>query len=201
MSIKDNRVDSYIENAAVFARPILKHLRTIIHEASPEITETIKWGFPHFEYKGVICSMSAFKSHCAFGFWKEDLIPGMTDYIKEKEAMGSWGRIETIDDLPPDEDIIKFIHAAINLNIKGIKVAKKINNVKRDLEIPDYFMKAVRSNKKALATFENFSYTNKKEYVEWVDGAKTEETKGSRLKTAVEWMSAGKIKNWKYMKK
>lgn len=199
--MKNHRVDTYIENSAEFARPILIHLRKVLHEANPNIIETIKWGMPHFEYKGVICSMAAFKAHCAFGFWKQALIPGMTEYIKEKEAMGSWGKIETLSDLPPDEDIVRFVHAAIELNEKGIKVPKEKNKTARNLEIPNYFLKALRANKQAQEVFENFSTTNKNEYVEWLLDAKTDETRERRLETAMEWIAQGKPRMWKYMKK
>lgn len=197
----DPRVDEYIANAADFAKPILTHVREVIHKASPEITESAKWGMPHFEYHGVICSMAAFKQHCAFGFWKESLIPGMTKYVKEKEAMGQWGRITAVEGLPPDKDIIKFVHAAMELNEKGIKVAKKAPTIDKTLTVPDYFTKTLAKNKKAQAVFEKFSYSAKKEYVEWLTDAKTEETRQKRLETAIEWIAEGKPRMWKYIKK
>jgi len=197
---RNPKFDEYISSSADFAKPILTHLRKLIHSASPDIEETIKWGMPHFEYKGVICSMAAFKEHCAFGFWKEGLIPGMKQYIKKAEAMGSWGRIQSLEGLPPDEDIIKFIRTAIELNEKGIKVEKE-KRTKPELKAPDYFLKALKANKKALKTYENFSPGNKREYIEWILEAKTEKTREERLKTAVDWISKGKVRLWKYIKK
>jgi uncharacterized protein YdeI (YjbR/CyaY-like superfamily) len=191
--------DAYIENAQDFAKPILRHLREIIHEACPDVVETIKWGMPHFEYKGVICSMAAFKEHVAFGFWKEDLIPGMKQYIKEKEAMGSWGRITSLKGLPPDRDIKKFIKVAMELNEKGVKVEKKVSKAK-PLSMPDYFANALSNNKKAHEVFEQFSQSNKNEYITWLTDAKTDETREKRLQTAIEWISEGKPRMWKYMK-
>lgn len=198
--MKNKQFDTYIKNAAPFAQPILKHLRELIHEACPEVEETVKWGMPHFEYKGVLCSMAAFKAHAVFGFWKEALIPGMKQYIKDAEAMGSWGRITTLAGLPPDKDIIRFVHAAMELNEKGIKVPKEKKKTARNLEVPDYFAKELSKNKKAQEVFEKFSTTNKNEYVEWLTSAKTDETRERRLKTALEWISAGKPRMWKYMK-
>ncbi len=200
MKNTNSKVDDYIKNAQPFARPILKHIRELMHKGCPELTETIKWGMPHFEYHGVIASMAAFKEHAVFGFWKQDLIPGMKQYIKEKEAMGSWGRITTLQGIPPDKDIIEFVHVAANLNERGIKSPKRAPKpVKFDM--PSDFMRAIKANKKAFETYEAFSPSNKRDYAEWINDAKTDETRESRMKTAIEWMSEGKPRMWKYMKK
>lgn len=200
MKNTDHRVDEYIKNSAPFAIPILTHIRKLMHSGCPELTETIKWGMPHFEFHGVIGSMAAFKEHAVFGFWKQDLIPGMKKYIKEKEAMGSWGRITTIEGIPPDEEIIEFVRVAAKLNNEGIKSPKReLKPVVVDM--PADFMESIRKNTKALETYENFSPSNKRDYAVWIQEAKTEETRTSRMATAVEWMSEGKPRMWKYMKK
>jgi uncharacterized protein YdeI (YjbR/CyaY-like superfamily) len=205
MSKKDPRVDNYINKSQEFARPILNHIRELVHKGCPGVSETIKWGFPHFDYKGIVCSMASFKSHCAFGFWKGNLLKGMPGDMEKigETAMGQFGRITSLKDLPKDAVILDLVRQATKLNEGGIKRTEplKSRTAKKGLEIPDYFMQAVRKNKKALATFEQFNLTNKKEYVEWVTEAKTEETRNSRLKTSVEWMSEGKIRNWKYARK
>lgn len=193
--------DEYIESAQPFAQPILMHLRKLIHQAHPDIAETIKWGMPHYEYKGVICSTAGFKEHVAFGFWKEKLIPGMMEYIKEKEAQGLWGRITSLKGLPPDKDIIRFVEIAVELNEKGIKIKHEGNKKAAVLKVPDYLTKALKTDKKALTTFEAFSQSNKNEYIEWLIDAKSEATKDKRLKTAIEWMAEGKTRLWKYQGK
>jgi len=193
-------VDAYIKKAQPFAQPILAHVRSLMHKGCPELTETIKWGMPHFEYKGVISSMAAFKEHCVFGFWKQDLIPGMKQYIKEKEAMGSWGRITTLKGIPPDKDIIEFVRVAAELNEKGIKSPKRAAKPVV-VNMPDDFLKAIRANKKASGVYDNFSPSNKRDYADWISGAKNDETRKNRMKTAIEWMSEGKPRMWKYMKK
>lgn len=198
----DKQVDAYIANTQDFAQPILTHLRNLIHQTHPDIVETMKWGMPHFEYKGIVASMAAFKQHVAFGFWKERLIPGIKKYTHRKdEAMGSMGRITKLSDLPPDEVLTTFIQKAVELNEKGIKVVKKGKKTERNLDIPDYFMKLLRKNKKTLETFERFSFSNKKEYVEWITEAKTEETRNRRIAQSLEWLAEGKVRNWKYMRK
>lgn len=200
MKNTNKQIDEYIERAEMFARPILEHIRKLIHEVVPDVEETIKWGFPHFEYKEVLCSMAAFKHHCAFGFWKDSLIPGIQEIRKDKgDARGSLGRITQLSDLPKDSVIKKLIGEAVTLNEKGVTLEKKTKDKK--LVIPDYFLKAVKANKKALKTFENFNYSNKKEYVEWVVEAKTDKTRDERLKTSVQWLSEGKTRLWKYMKR
>lgn len=197
---RNPEVDKYISSAQPFARPILKHVRELMHIGCPEVVETIKWGMPHFEYHGVIGSMAAFKEHAVFGFWKQDLIPGMKQYIKEKEAMGSWGRITSLKGIPPDKDIIKFVQVAAKLNEEGIKSPKRTPKPVV-VNMSDDFMKRIRANEKAYKTYENFSPSNKKEYVEWIQDAKTEDTRTRRMKTAIEWMSEGKPRMWKYIKK
>lgn len=208
MGKEDPRVDAYIAKSADFAKPILTHLRKLIHDNCPTVTETMKWSFPHFEYKGpvdrnsrVLCSMAAFKQHCAFGFWYADGGP-MSSERNPAEAMGQYGRITSLSDLPKDKDFVKQIKDAIKLHDAGVKPRSAPRTTeKKELEIPDYFKSALKKNKKALSTFEAFSYSNKKEYVEWITEAKTDETRKSRLEQAIEWMSEGKSRNWKYAKK
>lgn len=205
MGKKDKRIDAYIEKAQPFARPILTHLRKLIHQGNPEVEETIKWGMPSFDYKGPFCSMASFKQHAVFGFWKGRLIKDPHNFLQERsaqggEAMGNMGKVSSLKDLPPDKIIIDFVKQAKKLNDEGVKLPARPAKPKTELVIPDYFINALKKNKKALATYENFSYSNKKEYVLWVTEAKTEETRNSRLKTAIEWMSEGKPRNWKYMK-
>lgn len=193
-------VDEYIKKTQPFAQPILKHIRELMHKGCPDLTETMKWGMPHFEYQGVFASMAAFKEHAVFGFWKQDLIPGMKQYIKEKEAMGSWGRITSLKGIPPDKDIIEFVRVAATLNEQGIKSPKRAQKpVKFDM--PADFMKAIKANKKAFVAYEAFSPSNKRDYADWINGAKSDETRSERMKTAVDWMSAGKPRMWKYRKK
>lgn len=196
MPTVDSRVDAYIEKSAEFAKPILAHIRKLVHRACPDIIETIKWSFPHFDFKGNICSMASFKQHCAFGFWKQSLMENDAFPI-QKTAMGSFGRITSLDDLPDDEVIIGLIHQAIKLNIDGIKVPKK-RTEKTELAVPDDLRSELRKNKAAKEAFENFSCSHRNEYVEWIEEAKTDATRNKRLATTVEWLSERKSRNWKY---
>ena len=205
MGRKDPRIDAYISASADFAKPILKHFRNLVHKTCPEVEETMKWSFPHFDYKGnMMCSIASFKQHCAVNFWKASLMKDsekLMGMAKSEQAMGHMGRITSLKDFPKDTTLTKYIKEAMKLNDEGIKLSPKAKPlVKQELEIPGYFTKALHKNKKALKTFEAFSNTNKKEYVMWVTEAKSEETRNSRLETAIEWMSEGKIRNWKYLK-
>lgn len=194
------KVDDYIKNTQPFARPILAHIRELMHKGCSDLTETIKWGMPHFEYHGVIASMAAFKEHAVFGFWKQDLIPGMKQYVKEKEAMGSWGRVTSLEGIPPDKDIIEFVRVAATLNEQGVKSPKRAQKPVT-FDMPADFMKAIKANQQAFETYEAFSPSNKRDYAEWINDAKTDETRAGRMETAIEWMSEGKPRMWKYMKK
>ncbi len=195
----DPRIDAYIERSADFAKPILERIRKIVHKACPDIEETMKWSMPHFDHKGVVCHMAAFKNHCALGFWKQSLME--TDaFPEQKTAMGSFGRIASLDDLPDDRVIIGLVHQAVELNEKGIKVPKKEPLQKKELEIPTDLAGQLKKNTKAKAAFDKFSYSHKKEYVEWITEAKTVPTRNKRLATTIEWLNEGKSRNWKYEK-
>jgi len=203
MDNTDKRVDAYISKSAEFAKPILKHLRELVHAACPGVSETIKWGFPHFDYKGMLCSMASFKQHCAFGFWKTALMKDAREMIGKNEyAMGRLGKITSLEDLPPDNKLTSWIKEAVKLNDDNVKLPeRKKTGSKKEMEIPDAFQKALNKNKKAASAFNNFSPSHRYEYLEWINGAKTEETKNKRITTAVEWLTEGKPRNWKYMKK
>ncbi|MBK7632608.1 MAG: YdeI/OmpD-associated family protein [Ignavibacteriales bacterium] len=204
MGYKEPKVDLYISKAAEFARPLLIHFRKLVHTGCPDVEEKIKWGFPHFDYKGMMCSMASFKKHCAFSFWKASLIKdkNFVATAKSKSAMGHYGKITSLKDLPADKKVSAHIKEAMMLNEKGIKLFyKKSPTSKKEIDIPGYFLKQLKKNKKAVKTFEDFSPSHKREYAEWITDAKTEDTKNRRIETAIEWMAEGKSRNWKYMKK
>jgi len=199
MGARDPRIDAYIEKSADFARPILRQLREVVHTACPEVQETMKWSFPHFMYSGrILCSMASFKQHCAFGFWRGDVV------VKEGEdrgasAMGQFGRIASPDDLPPTETLTAYIQEAMRVAEAGSETAPRARKrPKAEIAVPDYFTIALESAPAARETFERFSPSHRREYLEWITEAKTEATRQRRLDTAVEWMSQGKPRNWKY---
>jgi uncharacterized protein YdeI (YjbR/CyaY-like superfamily) len=199
MGTRDDRVDAYIARSADFARPILTHLRDVVHSACPDVEETMKWSFPHFMYKGMLCSMASFKEHCAFGFWKSSLIVGKGGGDVEK-AMGQFGRITRLSDLPSKKVLSDYINQAMKLNDAGVKSPTRSKPKEpKEVVVPDDLASALRKNKKALATFEKFAPSHKREYIEWITEAKTETTRARRLETAIEWMADGKPRNWKYM--
>jgi uncharacterized protein YdeI (YjbR/CyaY-like superfamily) len=198
----DHRIDEYIGKKAAFAQPILKHLRELMHSLSPQIAETIKWGHPFFEYKGTLANMAAFKEHCVFGFWDSTAINdpyGVLQRPGEKDAAGNFDRITKLTDLPSDEILKDFILQALALKDNNYKPAtKKAPATKAPIDMPDYFAIALAGNQKALATFQDFSPSCKREYLEWITEAKTEATRQKRVETALEWMAEGKSRNWKY---
>jgi uncharacterized protein YdeI (YjbR/CyaY-like superfamily) len=197
----DPRIDQYVSKAPDFAKPILKYLRATVHAACPEVDETMKWSRPHFEYKGMLCGMSAFKAHCSFGFWKGSLIIARSDN-KNDSAMGQFGRIETLDDLPPKKQIIAYVHAAMKLNEDGVVSPARANRkARKPAAVPADLAAALKKNKAARETFENFSPSNQRDYIEWITEAKADDTRQRRLATTLEWLAEGKPRNWKYMKK
>jgi uncharacterized protein YdeI (YjbR/CyaY-like superfamily) len=199
MGTRDPRFDAYIEKSAPFARPILTYIREVVHEACPEATEEFKWSSPHFTYKGMLCGMASFKEHCAFGFWKGSLIVGAEG--KSADAMGQFGRITRIDDLPPREELLRYVREAKRLNDEGVKVPARAKPAeKKELPVPDDLVAALETNPAAQEHFDAFSPSKRKDYVQWITEAKTDATRKKRLDQAVEWIAEGKSRNWKYEK-
>ncbi len=156
MATKDPRIDAYIAKSADFAKPILKHLRKVVHAGCPEVVETLKWSMPHFDHKGVMCGMAAFKQHCAFGFWKADLVLERGESA-DKSGMGSFGSIKSLADLPNEKTLVGYVKKAAALNEAGIKAPGRTQPKKRaPIPVPDYFAAALKKNPKARKTFESF---------------------------------------------
>lgn len=205
MSEKIKAIDTYISKSADFAKPVLNHLRELVHNTCPDVEERIKWGMPFFDYKGeMMCHMASFKQHCAFGFWKGSIMkdPALKQTAQSETAMGHLGRITSLKYLPADKKITAWIKKAMELNEKGIKLpAKSKSTEKKEIVVPDYFEKILAKNKKAAATFNAFAYSHRKEYIQWITEAKTEETKNKRIAQAIEMLAEGKSRNWKYAAK
>ncbi len=206
MGKKDIRVDAYIEKAQEFARPVMAHLRHLVHQACPDVEESIKWGMPSFDYKGPFCNMASFKQHCVFGFWKAKLLKDPGNYLGERsaqggEAMGHLGKITSLKYLPPDKVMLDFLKQAVKLNEEGVKLPPRAKKDKEELVMPNDFLASLKNNKKALKGYEAFTAAQKREYLDWVLEAKTDATRAKRIATAVEWISEGKIRNRKYQKK
>jgi uncharacterized protein YdeI (YjbR/CyaY-like superfamily) len=199
------RVDAYCAKVQPFAQPIMMHLRELVHKACPEVEETIKWSRPFFEYRGaILCNMSAFKEHCSFGFWGEEIGAVLREAAVLKEGgMGSLGRITSVADLPSDKQMLGWIRQAAAFVDSGqytspIAARHKVVKQKSSLDTPAELKAALQRNKKAAAVFAAFSPSCKREYVEWIAEAKRQETRDKRIATAVEWIAEGKQRNWKY---
>lgn len=201
MSLTDPRIDMYINKSESFAQPILRHIRRLVHKACPEVEETLKWGFPHFDHKGVMISMAAFKAHCTLNFWKAALIPGIAPVSEDDSAMGQFGRITFINDLPDDEILLGYLREAKRLNDENIKVQQKSRELTvKELIVPECLVEALKENPLASETWDKFAYSHRKEYVSWITEAKTEATRDKRLATTIEWLAEGKTQLWKYSK-
>jgi uncharacterized protein YdeI (YjbR/CyaY-like superfamily) len=187
---QDPRIDDYIARAADFARPILIRVRKLIHAACPNVEETLKWNFPFYTYKGILMATPAFKKHCAVIFWKGKIILG-----KEREK---YRRVISLADLPGDKILLGYIRKAVELNVAGIKTKTRRKAAAKAIPSPRDFVAALTKNKKSRATFEKLSPSQRREYIEWIVQAKQAETRDRRIKTAVEWLSEGKLFNWKY---
>jgi len=199
MGTRDPRVDRYIEKSAPFAQPILTHLRDVVHAACPEAEETLKWSMPFFTWHGNLCFMAAFKQHVGFGFWKGPQALGK-ELAPKDGAMGHLGPIGTVRDLPSKRALSAAIRHAMRLNTDGAGKAapKKRGSPKPAPRAPADFAVALKASRKAAATWKDLSPGHRREYVEWITEAKRAETRERRIATSIEWLSAGKRRNWKY---
>ncbi len=197
---RDPRIDRKIAAAAAFARPILEHLRALVHRTVPEAGEAIKWGMPHFTYKGKnIAGMAAFKAHCAF------MIHGEGRQGAEEggsEGMGSFGKIISLDDLPSDAVLAEKLRAAkARIDVEGTamkRAAATKPKEPRRIEMPDDVGAALAANSAATQYWEGLAPSHRYEYLDWITEAKREETRAKRIGQALEWLAEGKRRNWKY---
>ena len=197
MSTHDPRIDAYIAKSADFAQPVLVHLREVIHAACPSVEETIKWGFPHFMHGGrILASMASFKAHCAFGFWHGDEVAGTG---RDGEAMGQFGRITSLKDLPSKRELASVVKRAAALIDAGVKRARAPKTGEKPPPVlPDDLAAALARNPAARKTFDNFPPSQQREYIDWIAEAKRSETRERRLGDAVDWLAKGLRRNWKY---
>jgi uncharacterized protein YdeI (YjbR/CyaY-like superfamily) len=192
----DPRIDSYIARQADFARPILEHLRSVVHEACPECEETLKWSAPSFLYKGkILAGFAAFKAHATFGYWSGSQVVELSG--KGPTAMGQFGRMTSLEDLPPRATLFALTRKAMKLIDEGVKPARG-KTAKAPFSVPQDLRAAIDAVPAAKATFDGFPPSCRREYVEWVTEAKRDETRAKRLAQTVEWLAEGKRRNWKY---
>ena len=197
MGTKDPRVDAYIARAPEFARPILVHLRKVVHGACPDVDETIKWGHPSFVHDGLLCGMAAFQKYCALSFWKGALILDGSGH-RADEAWGHLGRVTTLADLPPARVLAGYVRQAVALNEQGVSVPRSRPRPKPGIPVPAELAAALRKHASARSTFESLSPSHRREYLEWITEAKRADTRARRIATTIEWLTAGRTRNWKY---
>lgn len=195
MGKRDKRVDTYIAKAAPFARPIMSTLRDIVHDACPDVTESMKWSRPAFEYSGMLCGMVAFKAHMTFGFWLQaELLKQGAD----AETLTRLDRMESADDLPTKRKIVASIKQAMALNEAGHKLTRVVAKTPKAVVIPPELEAALASHRAARAAFDAMRPSHQREYCEWVADAKREATKATRVEKAIAQLTEGKSLNWKY---
>ena len=194
-------VDDYIAAAAPFARPILRHLRKLVHQGCPGVEESIKWSHASFSYRGkIFAGMGTFKAHATFGFWHQDMEKILAQAgLRTSDAAGLLGRLTSLADLPDDRTLLRFIKAAAALQESG-KPARTAGKPKPELPVPPVLAAALRRNNRAAAHWEKFPPGARRDYIEWIGDAKRDETREQRLLTAMEWIGDGKRRHWKYEK-
>ena len=197
MASRDKRIDAYIAKAAPFARPILTHLRGVVHEACPDVEETLKWGAPAYMHEGILCITAAFKAHCALVLWRAPLIVGA---VKSRDSRGHFGKLTAVKDLPSKKILIGLLKQAVQINEAGTKTSQRAKRApKKAVATPADLATGLRKSAKARAAWADFSPSAKREYIDWITEAKRPETRAERLKTTLKWVAEGKQRHWKYM--
>ena len=199
MGTRDPRVSTYIKDAAPFARPILRHIRKVVHAACPDVEETMKWGMPMFTYHGILCFMAGFKQHVGLGFWKGGRVVKAGDN-QAGSAMGQFGRLTEVGQLPSPRVLTRYVREAMRINESGVgtPAKKAARRVKPAPRTPPDLRAGLERNAKAQAAWDSSSPSHRREYVEWITEAKRPETRARRVRTTVEWLTEGKSRNWKY---
>ena len=193
---RDQRIDAYIAKKAAYAKPILEHVRERVHAAAPEAEESIKWGAPAFLVDGkILLIMAAFKAHAALNFWRGQELRGED---ADANGMGQFGKITTVEDLPPDAELDRLIREAAELAKTAPAPRKVKHEPKPAAELHPEFAAALDQAPTAKATLDGFSPSARRDYVEWIAEAKQEATRQKRIATAIEWLSEGKKRHWKY---
>jgi uncharacterized protein YdeI (YjbR/CyaY-like superfamily) len=193
---RDARIDAYIAKAQPFARPILEHVRERVHAVLPDVEETLKWSAPSFTAGGKILLMIAsFKQHAALNFWRGQELRGEA---ANADAMGQFGQLKSIDDLPPDAELDVLIRQAADLakSAPAPRVAK--HEPKPPPGLHPEFAAALAKAPKAKAALDSFPPSAQRDYYEWISEAKQDSTRHKRIATAVEWLNEGKRRHWKY---
>jgi uncharacterized protein YdeI (YjbR/CyaY-like superfamily) len=199
-------VDLYIEKSAPFAQPILHHLREVIHQAVPGVTEEMKWSRPFFMCRGIILgNVAAFKQHCSLGLWGSEMADTLrADGVASKEAMGTFGRITSLNDLPAKAKLVDYLKKSAKLIDEGARTKSLVRQprvAKPAPEMPAALQAALGKNKVAARNFEKLSLSCRREYIDWIAEAKRDETRDKRVASAVGWIAEGKSRNWKYEKR
>ncbi|MGW6781024.1 YdeI/OmpD-associated family protein [Brucella pseudogrignonensis] len=193
--IFDPRIDDYIFDAADFVQPVLRWLRHCIHSACPEVEESIKWRMPFFSYKGrPLAGMAAFKNHATFGFWQRyELATG-----KEGSAMGQFGKLKSVSDLPTAPELRTMVREAMTLIDSGIKEPRPRRLANVEVPVPEELQRALANDQIAALQFNAFPPGARRDYCDWISDAKRPETRSRRITQALIWLKDGKKRNWKY---
>lgn len=196
MAKPNPRVDAYIAKAAPFARPILAHLRAVVRAAAPQAEEEIKWGMPFFTYRGkLLCHLAAFKAHAAFGFYRGAEV---LDGAETRDAMGSFGRITDLRDLPPKRVIALYVKKAIALADSSAAAPRKARTPRPLPKMPPDLARALQVDAVASRQWKAFTPGKRREYLAWILEAKQAETRARRVAQTVAQVRVGKSQNWKY---
>lgn len=200
---RDPAFDAYSDKLEDFAKPVFDHLRALIHTTCPEVREAMKWSIPHFEYKGEnLCVFAGYGKHCSFSFCKDSLMedPRLKANVDLPAVKRFMGKLTGLADLPPDDELARWIREAMSLNDRGIKLPPREPKTPKDVPIPAAFAERLAADPAVKAIFDGKSASFRKEYNVWIGDAKTDATRTKRIDEAMSWIAEGKGRFWKYAK-
>ena len=193
---RDPRIDAYVAKAQPFAQPILEHVRTRVHAVLPDVEETVKWSMPAYTLGGkIVLITAAFKAHLALNFWRGQELRGDG---ANADAMGQFGKIKSLADLPPDKEFDRLIREAADLAKCAPAPRKTKHALKPAPGLHPEFAAALAKAPQAKAVLDSFPPSAQRDYFEWIADAKQDATRQKRIATAIEWLGEGKRRHWKY---
>jgi uncharacterized protein YdeI (YjbR/CyaY-like superfamily) len=193
---RDPRIDAYVAKAQPFARPILEKVRERVHAVVPRAEETIKWGMPAYTLDGkILLITAAFKAHAALNFWRGQELRGDK---ANADAMGQFGKLASVADLPSDSELDRLMKEAAEVAKNAPAPRKAKHGPKAAPEMHPDFSAALAKAPKAKAALDGLPPSAQRDYLEWISEAKQDSTRAKRIATAVEWLSEGKRRHWKY---
>jgi hypothetical protein len=116
------RITQHIASFNDWRSNTMTHLRALIHDAAPDLTEEWKWDTPIFVHKGNVVALGAFKDHVKINFFKGASLPDPQGLFNAGLEAKATRAIDLHEGNAINEPALKdLIRAAVMLNSMGGK--------------------------------------------------------------------------------